>query len=155
MAFECPDCGMVSHHPEDERHGFCAACDSFPEQRPQPRIRLRPWVDPGAFLGRLEAEAGIHFARAAPGGKWVGLMRLMYTTAIVRGRWGVLHSHDERWCYHRPERALVALLAWDGAGDPKGWHRHPSSGRRVSESPDEIDGEDRRVGAVGVEYVRW
>jgi hypothetical protein len=34
MAFECPRCHATSHHPEDERHGYCAACHDF--TRPAP-----------------------------------------------------------------------------------------------------------------------
>lgn len=26
MAFTCPDCGMTSHNPNDEREGYCGNC---------------------------------------------------------------------------------------------------------------------------------
>jgi hypothetical protein len=29
MAFACPKCSNISHHPEDERHGYCGACHEF------------------------------------------------------------------------------------------------------------------------------
>jgi hypothetical protein len=29
MAFTCPQCGMKSHHPEDEKHGYCGRCHAF------------------------------------------------------------------------------------------------------------------------------
>lgn len=29
MAFTCPKCGATSHHPEDERHGYCGNCHDF------------------------------------------------------------------------------------------------------------------------------
>ena len=29
-----------------------------------------------------------------------------------------------------PEDAVAALKEWDGVGEPKGWMRHPASGRR-------------------------
>lgn len=29
MSFECPRCNRVSHHPEDERHGYCGNCHDF------------------------------------------------------------------------------------------------------------------------------
>ena len=29
MAFECPKCKRVSHHPDDERHGYCGDCHEF------------------------------------------------------------------------------------------------------------------------------
>lgn len=36
MAFTCPKCQMTSHHPEDERHGYCGNCHDF-TGRPQPQ----------------------------------------------------------------------------------------------------------------------
>jgi hypothetical protein len=29
MSFTCPRCHKTSHHPEDERHGYCANCHDF------------------------------------------------------------------------------------------------------------------------------
>jgi hypothetical protein len=29
MAFTCPVCNSTSHHPDDERHGYCGACHAF------------------------------------------------------------------------------------------------------------------------------
>jgi hypothetical protein len=29
VAFTCPKCGKTSHHPDDERHGYCANCHDF------------------------------------------------------------------------------------------------------------------------------
>jgi hypothetical protein len=29
MSFTCPRCGAVSHHPQDERHGYCGRCHDF------------------------------------------------------------------------------------------------------------------------------
>jgi hypothetical protein len=34
------------------------------------------------------------------------------------------------WCYPDYASALAALDAWDGEGEPLGWHRHPDTGRR-------------------------
>ncbi|HEV8639412.1 MAG TPA: hypothetical protein VG370_34825 [Chloroflexota bacterium] len=28
----CPRCGLLSHHPEDERNRYCANCDAFHEE---------------------------------------------------------------------------------------------------------------------------
>lgn len=36
MAFECPRCHKVSHHPEDERHGYCGNCHDFTGQVDRP-----------------------------------------------------------------------------------------------------------------------
>jgi hypothetical protein len=50
---------MVSHHPEDERRAFCGWCRTFPEQRPIPCVRMRPWPfvswpDEAAFRRHLD-----------------------------------------------------------------------------------------------------
>jgi hypothetical protein len=29
VSFECPRCGMVSHHPTDEAEGYCGLCHDF------------------------------------------------------------------------------------------------------------------------------
>lgn len=29
MSFTCPRCSRTSHHPEDERHGYCGNCHDF------------------------------------------------------------------------------------------------------------------------------
>jgi hypothetical protein len=34
MSFTCPRCGMTSHHPEDERHGYCGNCHDFTASPP-------------------------------------------------------------------------------------------------------------------------
>jgi len=33
--------------------------------------------------------------------------------------------------------AQRALAGWDGTGEPSGWHRHPSSGRRRNAAGEE------------------
>lgn len=33
MAFTCPDCGAVSHNPNDERERYCGRCHAFVEDR--------------------------------------------------------------------------------------------------------------------------
>jgi hypothetical protein len=34
MSFTCPKCRTTSHHPEDERHGYCAVCHQFTASPP-------------------------------------------------------------------------------------------------------------------------
>jgi hypothetical protein len=36
MAFTCPRCGRTSHHPEDEREGYCGACHHWTGERRVP-----------------------------------------------------------------------------------------------------------------------
>ena len=34
MAFTCPTCKATSHHPDDERHGYCGNCHAFTASPP-------------------------------------------------------------------------------------------------------------------------
>jgi hypothetical protein len=64
---------------------------------------------------------------------WVGLSRMIFTFAILRGRMDDRSGHEDRWCYATDLDAVVALALWltrDCQGEPEGWIRHPGSGRR-------------------------
>lgn len=77
------------------------------------------------------AENGYEHPRVLPDGRWVAIMRLLYTGAVITMQ--ADHAslcYEDRWCYHSVESAKRALDAWDGEGEPQGWHRHPRSGRR-------------------------
>lgn len=63
-------------------------------------------------------------------GRYACIRPLVFTHAIITGRIGDTSSYDDRWCYNGYEAAKAALDAWDGTGEPEGWHRHPGSGRR-------------------------
>jgi hypothetical protein len=89
-----------------------------------------------ADIERLNAEEGericalngySHYT-VFPNGRDACIDRLLFTYAIYADLtiWG----HGERWCYSDYAKALAALLAWDGEGEPDGWHRHPDTGRR-------------------------
>lgn len=61
-------------------------------------------------------------------GVWVMLMAFGNGRVVVGpldGQW-----LDDAWCYESVEGARSAAEAWDGAGEPDGWKRHPASGRR-------------------------
>jgi len=61
----------------------------------------------------------------------VAIAPFLFTHAIISG---VCRSgHEDRWCYHTYEKAKAALDAWDGTGEPREWHRHPSTDRRPTE----------------------
>lgn len=82
-----------------------------------------------AHLMRMK-ELGYEHVRPISGGRWAGLMRFMFTYAIIVGQMGDESTYDDRWCYETYAAALMALETWDGEGEPEGWHRHPISGRR-------------------------
>lgn len=82
-----------------------------------------------AFLTGLKA-VGYIDPRPIPNGRYACLAPFMFTYAIIVGRMGDDACYEDRWCYHTFEAAKAALEAWDGNGEPQGWHRHPITGRR-------------------------
>jgi hypothetical protein len=93
------------------------------------------------FVGWLVEECGYTDVRELPGGRrYAAIMPLGFTHAIITGRIGDMIGIDDRWCYHDKQSAKAALDAWDGTGEPMGWHRHPASGRRVAQEDGEYDG---------------
>jgi hypothetical protein len=91
------------------------------------------------FLHWLESEAHYSDARDLGDGRYAAIMPLMFTHAIIVGRIGNKSTYEDRWCYHGYEKAAAALEAWDGTGEPEGWHRHPNTGRRREEGNPELE----------------
>jgi hypothetical protein len=105
-----------------------------------------------AFLQWL-LDQGFKHPKPIGNGQYAGILPKLFTHAVVVGRIGDYIGFDDLWCYTTEVAATTALNAWDGRGEPTGWVRHPASGRRVSQSPDEF-GEDGPIGATGVTYIR-
>lgn len=83
---------------------------------------------------------GYYSIRLIRGGEyWTGLFDFMFTTAIIVGKMGDRNSVYDRWCYHDAISAKKALNAWDGEGEPEGWHRHPFTGRRRPDGVAELE----------------
>lgn len=76
-------------------------------------------------------ENGYVLRKKAPNGREIGVMPFLWTWAIIADITET--GYEERWCYHEASDALHAFEAWDGEGEPEGWHRHPNSGRRVDD----------------------
>jgi hypothetical protein len=89
-------------------------------------------IDELAFMQALK-ELGYQEPRPLGDGRYACLFQFMFTWGIIVGRIGDEHSYDDRWCYHHREAAARALADWSGEGEPQGWHRHPSTGRRRPE----------------------
>jgi len=95
-------------------------------------------------LSRIVSANGYTHARELPDGRVACVLRLIYTAAIIildSDPGQALYGYEDRWCYHTPDAAAQALAEWNGEGEPQGWHRHPSSGRR------------REAGDPATEYV--
>lgn len=76
------------------------------------------------------AEGRTRFRLCAGSGTYVAIIPFLYTCAIIVGDIEDESGYRDRWCYHDFPSALEAFERWDGDGEPPGWHRHPSSGRR-------------------------
>jgi hypothetical protein len=66
--------------------------------------------------------------RFFPNGRNAAITKLMYTCALIADV--DMSGYEDRWCYETYDKAKAALDAWDGEGEPTGWHRHPDTGRR-------------------------
>jgi hypothetical protein len=83
-----------------------------------------------SFFTYLIRDCGYGAPKVIRPGVYACIMPLMFTHAIITGRIGDRMGYDDRWCFSSLAKAQAALDAWDGAGEPQGWHRHPRTGRR-------------------------
>lgn len=83
-----------------------------------------------SFVNWLSQDCGYGDIRPLNDGRYVAIRQFLFTHAIIVGQIGDRCGVDDRWCYHSYAAAKTALCAWDGTGEPLGWHRHPASGRR-------------------------
>lgn len=79
---------------------------------------------------RICAENGYSNPKVLPNRRIAVVCRFLTTDAILlltadHAEMG----YEDRWCYVH-DRAVEALQAWNGEGEPEGWHRHPRTGRR-------------------------
>mgnify|MGYP001031230436 FL=1 len=81
------------------------------------------------FMNFLKSNDYSH-VRPIGNGRYAAIAQFMFSTAIVVGRIGNYSCYEDRWCYKTAEDAIAALEAWDGQGEPQGWVRHPTTGRR-------------------------
>lgn len=63
-------------------------------------------------------------------GAYAGVKPLIFHYTMIFGIIGDTLGYEKRYCYKTIEGALQALEAWDGTGDPEGWHRAPDTARR-------------------------
>lgn len=82
------------------------------------------------YLEWLTDECGYRYARDLHNGRWAAVESLLFTGSLIVGRLGDMVGIDDRWCYRDVAAAKAALDAWDGNGEPTGWHRNPKTGRR-------------------------
>lgn len=71
--------------------------------------------------------------RTMDDGAVVHVVPMLFTSAILISTHLGAQTYFDRWCYMSSGKALDAADAWTGPypqTEPKGWHRHPPSGRR-------------------------
>lgn len=56
--------------------------------------------------------------------RYAAISPKMFTHAIVVAPMHDRYSIHDNYCYHGYAKAKAALDAWDGTGEPTGWHRH-------------------------------
>lgn len=61
---------------------------------------------------------------------YAAIKPLLFHWTMIVGQVGDYMGFEDRWCYENRAKAEAGLRAWDGTGDPSGWHRHPKSSRR-------------------------
>lgn len=87
-------------------------------------------MTPEAYAVWLVAENGYTDPKVLPNGMVAAIVPLMFTHAIILCDPRFMNGYEDRWCYHTYAKAKAALEAWDGTGEPTGWHRHPATDRR-------------------------
>lgn len=72
-------------------------------------------------------ENGYLFLRIIPGKGICGLSKMLYTVGVVYGL--DYFGYDGRYCYGSWAEAALALVQWNGQGDPPGkWIVHKGKG---------------------------
>jgi hypothetical protein len=105
------------------------------------------------FLQWLIDANGYRDPKPIGNGRYACIQPKLFTHSIAIGRIGDKFGIDDFWCYPDYPSAKRALDAWDGSGEPVGWHRHTPSGRRIAPPEGAFDGDGRWVRA-GKLYVR-
>jgi hypothetical protein len=84
------------------------------------------------FFSWLKTEDGGSCAvvKKLPDNRYAAIKPLLFHWTLITGQIGDIIGYDDRWCYSDRRKAEAALHAWNGDGEPTGWHRHPATGRR-------------------------
>jgi hypothetical protein len=96
------------------------------------------------FENFLKKKCGYPHVKMFPEeGTYGAILKLMFHYTILTGEIGDYVSCD-RWCYTADLAPVVTAFAeWDGKSELKGWQRHPTTGRRRTNSD------------PNKEYIEW
>jgi hypothetical protein len=103
--------------------------------------------DIAAFRRWADSEGYFHVVLRPGTELWYGVKRLMFHYTVIEGEINDREAYRQRWCYQTAYAGIIALETWAASRfegiEPKGWHRHPSTGRR------------RPDGDAKQEHVAW
>jgi len=95
--------------------------------------------DRAAFLDWLLSQ-GYERAIVLPDSEmWAAIKPLLFHWTLNTGVIGDKVGYEGRWCFADRERARAAMLEWASRGfedEPRGWRRHPETGRRRNDGGD-------------------
>lgn len=63
------------------------------------------------------------------------ISQFLYTSGILCRV--TLQGYGPRYCYHSMTDAVAAFEAWDGVGEPEGWHRATAPGKPTRRREDD------------------
>jgi len=74
---------------------------------------------------------GYTLPRLLPTGEWAAIQQMMFTTGLFVGIDPI--GYRTRFCYEHVSQAAIALLTWDGKGDPPGlWIKEKGRNERLN-----------------------
>lgn len=73
----------------------------------------------------------LSYTRVLPDGRTLDVAPLLFDRAkLLLSADSTTPFVSDGWCYDDPNVALEQWATWDGVGDPEGWYRNPTTGRR-------------------------
>ena len=112
MSFECPKCHAVSHHPEDERHGYCGNCHEFTGHLVDKPTGINLIVS-----GIVAARNGIPYVQIATDQRMVAQLTVQEARNVAHDILGAAHNAEADAMIVRffrrndfPDTALGALM---------------------------------------------
>ena len=98
-------------------------------------------VDKERFFNYLRSPGGGNCTevKEIKDGMYVAIKPLLFHWTMIIGEIGNDFGYFDRWCYASQTLAEKAFSEWNGEGEPTGWHRHPSTGRRRENGNPELE----------------
>ena len=129
---------------ESQFQEACNYCGVSPETDHSGHCIYTKQKETQEYFEWLKSPSGGSCVACKEFGDFYGAVKpLLFHWTFIIGIIGDKCSWLDNFCYQTREQAVTALNAWDGVGEPSGWHRNPRTGRR------------RPIGDASREYVSW